>query len=163
MRPRARLAPIFAALFAATACTVERADVRTPGGESPESDTTQIRLTVQAIATALETGDLAAFNSIYHDSVTIFEDGVANSDWATYRDEHLIPVIESLVDPTVEFADIRVRFVGFGTALATCRYRTAGTYEGRAIEIRGVATLIFRRFGSRWRLMHLHTSSIREY
>lgn len=145
----------------AAACTVERADVRTLGGESPEADTTRIRQTVEAIAAAFKSGDLAAFDSIYHDSVTIFEDGVANTDWASYREEHLIPVLGTLVDPTVEFQDIRVRFSGFGTALVTCRYYTAGTYEGEAIELRGVATLIFRRLGSRWWLVHIHTSTPR--
>ena len=122
----------------AAACTVERADVRTLGGESPEADTTRIRQTVEAIAAAFKSGDLAAFDSIYHDNVTIFEDGVANTDWASYREEHLIPVLGTLVDPTVEFQDIRVRFSGFGTALVTCRYYTAGTYEGEVlVEVSG--------------------------
>jgi hypothetical protein len=35
--------PLVAVILVAAACTVERADVRTPSGEPPEADTTQVR------------------------------------------------------------------------------------------------------------------------
>lgn len=140
------------------ACTVEHADVRTPSGESPEADSVRVRRTVEAIATAIEGGDLAALDSIYHDSVLVFEAGGVDRGWASYRDVHLAPELEALSDRRFRFDEITVRLAG-STAWVTCRYRVDAVHDGEPVSARGVATLIFRELGGGWRLVHIHTSS----
>ena len=43
---------LLAVSISVAACTIERGDVRTPGGQPPEADTTRVRLTMEAIAAA---------------------------------------------------------------------------------------------------------------
>ncbi|NIW35228.1 MAG: DUF4440 domain-containing protein [Gemmatimonadetes bacterium] len=142
-------------------CTIEHGDVRTPSGEPPEADSVRVRETVEAIAAALEGGDLVALDSIYHDSVLVYEGGGVDRGWAVYRDGHLRPELEALTDLRFRFDDIRVRLAD-GTAWVTCRYALDALHDGQAVSARGVATLVFRELGRRWRLVHIHTSSARE-
>jgi len=142
----------------ALACTVERADVRTPSGRSPEADTTVVRQAIAAVASAFATGDLAELDSIYHENVTIYEGGNVWQGWRSYRDGLLKPEIESLADRRLQFEDIRVRLAGT-TAWSTCRFTLTATYSGTPIRSDGFATLVFRKLGDGWRIVHSHTSA----
>ncbi len=152
------IAILWSLALVAVACTIERADVRTPSGEPPEADTTRVRKVLDAIALGFETGELSALDTIYHDSVTVYEGGDAIIGWARYRDERLVPEIESLTDRHLRFEDVTIRLVG-STAWITCRYTRTAIRDGEDHAARGVATLIFRKLAGRWRLVHSHTSN----
>jgi ketosteroid isomerase-like protein len=149
--------PLLAAILIA-ACTVERADVRTPSGEPPEADTTRIRLLVDLIADAYRTGDLAGLDTVYHEGVTVFEGGRADQGWMTYRDGHLAAELESLSERRLDFEDVEIRLAG-STALVTYSYTLTAVRAGEQIAARGLGTMLFRRFAGRWRLVHSHTSA----
>ena len=149
---------LIAAAVAAAACTIERGDVRTPSGEPPEADTVRVRKAIEAIALAFETGDLASLDTIYHDSVTVFESGAIGQGWIEYRDGHLAPQMEALRDRRLRFGGIRVHLAGT-TAWATCRYELTGISQGESISAAGVATMVFRKLSGRWRLVVSHSSS----
>lgn len=149
--------PLLAAIVVA-ACTVERADVRTPSGEPPEADTTRIRRLVDVIGEAYGSGDLVGLDTIYHESVTVFEGGRLERGWTTYRDGHLVPEIESLSERRLQFEDVEIRLAG-GTAVVTCSFSLTARHDGELITTRGLATMVFRRFAGRWRLVHSHTSA----
>lgn len=149
---------LFAAVLWSAGCTIERADVRTPSGEPPEADTTEVRRAVERIAGALESGDLAALDTLYDDSVLVHEAGSATRGWARYRDGHLVPELRALSDRRVRFAGIRVRLVD-GTAWATFDYRLDARRDGAPVTRRGVGTMIFEERGERWQVVYSHTSS----
>lgn len=132
--------------------------MRTPSGEPPEADTTQIRRLVDEIARAYETGDLGSLDTIYHESATVFEGDKADTGWPSYRDGHLVPELELLSDRRLRFEGIRVRLTG-STAWATCRYALTAVRDGEDVTARGLGTMVFRRFAGRWRLVHAHTST----
>lgn len=152
------VAAALAALCAAGGCTIERADVRTPSGEPPEADTARVRKAMDAIALAFETGDLASLDTLYHDSVVVYEGGNVDRGWTRYRDEHLAPEMDALADRRLQFEDIRVRLAGT-TAWATYRYTLDAVREGEPVSARGVGTMIFQKLRGRWRLVHSHTSA----
>lgn len=158
------LASAFGALTVAavlsSGCTIERADVRTPSGEPPEADTTQVRKVMEAIARGFESADLLALDSIYHDSVLVFEAGIEDRGWLRYRDHHLVPELEALSDRRFVLEGIRVRRAGT-TAWATFRYTFEAVHEDEAVSVRGVGTMIFQKLRGRWRLVHSHTSAPR--
>ncbi len=141
-----------------SACTIERADVRTPSGESPEADTTRVRQTIEAIGTAFETGRVAELDSIFHDSVLVFEFGRVERGWVAYRDGHLLPETRALSDRSLEFRTIDVHIVR-STAWATVRYTLSGRSESGRVGVEGLGTLILRRLAGRWQLVHVHLSS----
>lgn len=157
-----RLGPlsVLATLVWVSACTIERADVRTPDGEPPEADTIRVRRAVEAIAAAFNAGDVRALDTLYHDSVLVYESGRIDRGWAAYRDEHLIPEIRELEDRELEFAAIDVRLAD-GTGWATVRYTLDAIHRGDTVSVRGVGTLVFQEVAGRWRVVHSHTSSPR--
>jgi ketosteroid isomerase-like protein len=142
------------------ACTIERGDVRTPGGQPPEADTTRVRLTMEAIAAAFEAGDLASLDTIYHDSVTVFEAGRADRGWANYREGHLVPELEALSERRLRIHDVRVRLAR-NTAWATYGFRLGAVRDGQEVDARGIGTMVFQSLQGRWRLVHSHTSIAR--
>lgn len=150
--------PLAAAILVAVACTVERADVRTPSGEPPEADTTAVRRVMETIALAFATGDLASLDTIYDENVTVFEGGRADAGWLAYRDGHLAPELESMSERRLHFENVRVRLAG-STAWAICRYTLTGVRDGEEVTAHGLGTMVFRKLLGRWRLVHSHTSS----
>jgi ketosteroid isomerase-like protein len=147
-----------AAILIAAACTVERADVRTPSGEPPEADTTRVHRLLEVIADAFRTGDLTALDTVYHDGVTVYEGGRVDRGWIAYRDSHLIPEIEGLSERRLEFEDVEIRLAG-STALVIYSYTLTARRDGEPITAHGLGTMVFRRFAGRWRLVHSHSSA----
>ncbi len=148
-----------AASLVATGCTIERADVRTPSGEPPEADTARVGKVVDEIARSFERGDLASLDTLYHDSVTVFEGANVDRGWLAYRDGHLAPELEMLAERRMQVDDLRVRLAG-STAWATFSYRLAAVADGEPVSARGVGTLVLRRLGGRWLVVHSHTSAV---
>lgn len=139
------------------ACTIERGDVRTPSGQPPEADTTRVRLTMEAIAVALEAGDLASLDTICHDSITVFEYGRLQRGWADYREHYLRPELRALSRLRLRMYDVRVRLAR-NTAWATYGFRLSAVRDGQDVEARGAGTMIMQNLQGRWRLVHSHTS-----
>ena len=143
------------ALFVA-ACTVERADVRTPSGEPPAADTTRIRATIDVLARAVETSDLAALDTVVAEGVSVIVDGVVVAAGREDRGR-MLAHLEALDQRRLRFDDIEVSLAG-GTAWATARYAMSAVHDGAPIARSGVATMVFSRRAGRWWLIHLHAS-----
>jgi ketosteroid isomerase-like protein len=150
--------PFVAAILVVVACTVERADVRTPSGEPPEADTTRVRRLLDVIADAFSTGDLVALDTVYYDGATVFEGGRVDRGWIAYRDGHLAPEIEALSERRLDFDDVEIRLAG-STALVTCGYTLTARRDGEGITRHGLATMVFRKLAGHWRLVHSHSST----
>ncbi len=152
---------VLALLAAAAACTIERGDVRTPGGQPPEADSVAVRLAIEAVARAYQSGDLAAFDTLYHESLTVLEGVRLSSGRDDYLAEYVEPRIRSLDDRYCRFDDIQVRLAR-NTAWATYRFALAGNRDGESVETRGVGTMILQKIQGSWRVVHVHSSSTSE-
>lgn len=145
-------------LLAFFACTIERGDVRTPSGEAPEADTLRVRKAIEDIASAFESGDPGTLDSLFHDDLTVYENGRVYTGWVAYRDQVVQPMLESLNDRRLRLTDIHVRLAG-STAWATCRFDLSADGSGQGLSVRGVGTAVFQRLAGRWRLVHWHASA----
>jgi len=152
---------VLALLTAAAACTIERGDVRTPGGQPPEADSVAVRLAIEAVARAYESGDVAAFDTLFHESLTVLEGVRLSSGRDHYLADYVVPRIRSLDDRHCRFDDIQVRLAR-NTAWATYRFALSGTRDGGSVETRGVGTMILQKFQASWRIVHVHSSSASE-
>jgi len=144
------------------ACTIERGDVRTPSGRAPEADSTNVRLVMEAAARAYESGDIAALDSLFSDSLTVFDDIRVSSGRVAYIDDYLAPQIDTLGDRQLRLQDIVVKLAR-SAAWATFRFVRSGTRDGEEIETRGVGTMILQRSQNRWQIVHIHTSVVAEH
>jgi ketosteroid isomerase-like protein len=100
---------------------------------------------------------MPAVDSIIADSASFFEDGRAATGWATYRDRTLIPQLDELTQRRLRFENLRVRLAG-STAWATASYALEALRDGEPVSRSGIATVVFRKRGGDWRLVHVHSS-----
>jgi ketosteroid isomerase-like protein len=113
---------------------------------------------VRAFHAALTAGDSAAALSLLDPEVKIFEAGGMESSRNEYRSHHLgadMAFAENVArDVTVvdagESGDI---------AWVLAAISTAGAFRGREIDTRGTETMILRKNGGGWQIIHIHWSS----
>ncbi|MGH7546119.1 MAG: hypothetical protein ACREKI_08055, partial [Gemmatimonadota bacterium] len=85
----------------ASACTVERAELRRPPRSAPvvsAEDSANVRGSVLSFAAAQERGDLVAMERILDPRVVVFEAGRVSDGWEEFRDRHLVPMLATLPD-----------------------------------------------------------------
>ena len=157
-RTRPILLTLVVSLGLVVACTIERADVRTPGGERPESDTTRVRKVIDAIARSFETGDVMSLDTLYHEDVLIYEWGSVTTGWPKYRDEHLLPELDAFENRRFIIEDRKIRLAGT-TAWASFRYIMEAGPQNDRLFASGVGTMVFQKLSGRWVIVHSHTSA----
>jgi hypothetical protein len=61
-------------------------------------------------------------------------------------------------DVKLDVRDVRVSMLGRDGALVTCLWTQSQTYKGVSETASGRMSLVFKRVGNEWKVIHLHTS-----
>ena len=114
--------------------------------------------TVDAFHAAIRRGDIKSAEALMAEDALIFEEGGAERSKAEYSARHLpadIAFSQDVVSTTTR------RSGGFDGTLAwvTSEGRMTGTYKGKAIDRDTTETMILRRIGGEWKIVHIHWSS----
>ena len=113
---------------------------------------------VDAFHEALRHGDTKAAAALLADDALVFEEGGVERSKAEYVSSHLPAdaAFSQVVSSTVTR-----RSGGSDGALAwiASEGRMAGTYEGKAVDRVTTETMLLRRVGSAWKVVHIHWSS----
>ena len=114
--------------------------------------------TVDAFHAALRRGDTKAAAALVADDALIFEEGGAERSKAEYAASHLAADADfsSAVTSTVTR---RIGHANGALAWIASEGRTSGTYKGRTLDRATVETMVLRRAGRSWRIVHIHWSS----
>ena len=128
-----------------------------PGHDGHEA--MAVRAVVLAHAEAVQRGDVAALDTLWsHEpDVMIVEGAGADMGWARYRDHHLRPELAGFTGLRYSYDQLRTHVSG-DLAWATFDYSLAGTLNEREIDVVGKGTMILKRTGGAWRIVHSHTS-----
>ena len=119
----------------------------------------EVRAALEALFRAVETGDMAALDTLYAgDSLTVVEGAGINRGWADYRDHHLAPELREMSGFQYRPAEIEAHVSG-DVAWALFRYTIRGRAGERDLDLVGRGTAILERRGSRWVVRHTQTSS----
>ena len=131
-----------------------------PAGErSASAGEADVRATLEALFRAVETGDMAALDTLYAgDSLTVVEGAGIDRGWAEYRDHHLAPELREMSGFQYRPAEIEAHVSG-DVAWALFRYTIRGRAGERDLDLVGRGTAILERRGSRWVVRHTQTSS----
>ena len=114
---------------------------------------------VDAFHAALRRGDTKAAALLAEDAL-IFESGGVERSKAQYSAHHLPADAE--FSRTVTSAVTRRSGDSDGpTAWVATEGRTAGTYKGKPVDLLTTETMILRRLGGTWKIVHIHWSSAR--
>ena len=119
----------------------------------------EIMATLTRSAADWNRGDLDGFMSDYHqDSTLSFVSGRGvlygwQALYDRYKRNFFAP---GTTRDSLTFTDLRVRSLDDDLAFATARFQLA---RGDSVTASGPFTLILRKQGDRWRILHDHTSS----
>lgn len=113
---------------------------------------------VEAFGAALSAGDEAALRRLLAPDVVIAESGGVESSFDEYAGHHM--PADMAFSAAVQFTLEDRNVIAEGdTATVISRSRTEGQFQNRAIHSRMMETMVLRRSGGQWRIVHIHWSS----
>ena len=113
---------------------------------------------VDAFHAALRRGDTKAAATLMADDALIFEEGGAERTKAEYAAHHLSAdaafsqAVPSVVTRRTGHSDGSVAWIA-------SEGRTTGSYKGKALDRVTAETMVLRRAGRAWKIVHIHWSS----
>lgn len=113
---------------------------------------------VEGFHAALAAGDRERVLSWLDPQVVIFESGGAEMSREEYASHHLDSDMEFVRAMKTEVLD-RQAHSGVDAAWVLTRTRTTGRFRERDFDLEGVETMVLRRAGEQWRIIHVHWSS----
>lgn len=113
---------------------------------------------VEKFHDALRRGDTALASALLADDALIFEEGNAERSKQEYASHHL--GADAAFSQAIAGSVTRRTGKAVGDlAWIASEGRIAGTYKGKAIDRITTETMVLRRSGKAWRIIHIHWSS----
>jgi Calcium/calmodulin dependent protein kinase II Association. len=113
---------------------------------------------VDAFHAALKRSDGLAATALLADDVLILEAGGVERSKAEYASQHL-PADMAFSQAVPLTLTHRTGHATGSTAWIASEGRVTGTYQGRKIDRITAETMILRRIGGTWKIVHIHWSS----
>ncbi|MFQ5746071.1 MAG: YybH family protein [Gemmatimonadota bacterium] len=149
-------AVLVGALLASGACRVEH--VPNPGDDAAAVRRAAILAMLEGSADAWNRGELEGFLDDYLDSprTTYVGRGGLRTGFESIRERYAPLFAPGAPRDSLRFEDLSVRGLGSGYALATARWIL---YRDGSVTGSGPFTLVLRRVGGEWKIIHDHSSS----
>lgn len=106
---------------------------------------------------AVASKDVATVRTLLAPDVLLYEHSVRNAGIADVFDNHLKPEITEFEEMKMEFSDVRLDS-GADFGLLTRQYHLQGKLKGREINAKGNETMVWKKLGSDWKIVHIHYS-----
>ncbi|HEX8839245.1 MAG TPA: nuclear transport factor 2 family protein [Sphingomicrobium sp.] len=116
---------------------------------------------VDAFHAALRRGDVKAAAALLADDALIFESGEVERSKAEYAAHHLPADAEFSRSVPSVVAARKARSSG-NMAWVASEGRTTGTYKGKALDLLTTETMVLRKIGRSWKIVHVHWSSAKQ-
>ena len=113
---------------------------------------------MDAFHAALRRGDTKAAAALLTDDALIFEEGGAERSKAEYSSHHL-PADAAFSKAVSASVARRTGHSTGSLAWIATEGQVSGTYQGKAINRATVETMVLRRVGPAWKIVHIHWSS----
>ena len=114
--------------------------------------------TVDAFHAALRKGDTRSASAMLASDVLIFEGGGVERTKLEYESHHLAADAAFTQAVPALLARRAGNAVG-ATAWIASEGRTTGTYKGKPVDRVTAETMVLRRVGREWKIVHIHWSS----
>ena len=150
-RPRATTSPTPATKPAAT---------KPAATATPQSDSEAVLAAFNKLRDGIRHANVNEVTSVYWNSprLNLFNyNGTVTKGWEQMRKnrESSYPEIK---DVKLDVRDINVTMLGRDAALLTCLWTQSQNYKGTPETASGRMTLVFRKVGTAWKAIHLHSS-----
>ena len=131
---------------------------KSPTAQVPGSDA--VVAAFNRLVDGIQTADVEKVMSVYwkSPSLTLFNyNGSVTKGWDQVRQNRLSSYPE-IKDPKLDVRDVSVTLLGRDGAVVNCLWTQSQTYKGTPETASGRMTLVFKRVGTAWKAIHLHTS-----
>ncbi len=125
---------------------------------SATTSPTAATATVSSFHEALQRSDLPAAANLLSNEVVIYESGGVERGRAEYVSHHL-PADAAFAKATARVVTQQSANVSGDFAWIATESRTRGVFKGRAIDSGSTETMVLRRDGGTWKIIHIHWSS----
>ena len=114
--------------------------------------------TVDAFHAALARGDARSAGALLANDAVIFEEGGSERSKAEYLANHL-PADAAFSKVVASSTKRRTGGANGAIAWVASEGRMSGNYKGKAVDRVTTETMLLRRTGRNWRIVHIHWSS----
>jgi ketosteroid isomerase-like protein len=133
--------------------------IAVPQTKAP-TDSDAVLASFNKLLAGIRKADLKSVTDVYWNSprLNLFNyNGTVTKGWEQMRKnrESSYPEIK---DVKLEVRDVNVTILGRDGALVTCLWTQSQNYKGTPETASGRMTLVFRRVGTAWKAIHLHSS-----
>lgn len=136
----------------------QAAPQRSNAAQVPGSDA--VVAAFNRLVDGIQTADVDKVMSVYwkSPSLTLFNyNGSITKGWDQVRQNRLSSYPE-IKDAKLDVRDVSVTMLGRDGAVVNCLWTQSQTYKGTPETASGRMTLVFKRVGTAWKAIHLHTS-----
>lgn len=129
-------------------------------GSSAVADEKAVRTVFEDLLAGIRNSNVDAVTGVYWNSSQMLyfnSNGSITLGWEQDRKnrESRYPKTSNV---KLEAKDVRVTMLGADGALVTCLWQQTQDYETVSESARGRMTLVFKKIGKDWKVIHLHTS-----
>ena len=142
------------------ACAVDVQRSAPAAAAQPAETSPAALAALDAFHAALGRGDTAAALDRLAEDVLIYEQGAAERSKAEYASHHLASDTE-FAKATRRELTARRSYTTQDLTVVSSETRTTGRFRERDVDSRGKETVVLRRSGPDWRIVHVHWSSQR--
>lgn len=133
---------------------------KAPAAKAPPSDSDAVFAAFNKLLDGIRKADVKAVTDVYWNSprLNLFNyNGTVTKGWEQVRKnrESSYPEIK---DVELKERDVNVTMLGRDAAVVTCLWTQSQTYKGVPETASGRMTLVFRKVGTAWKAIHLHSS-----
>ena len=132
-----------------------------PKPAAPQDPASQsVAAAFNALINGIRKSDLDAITAAYWNSprlVLFNNNGTVTKGWDQMR-KNRESAIKDVKDVKLEVRDVSITMLGRDGALVNALWTQSQDYKGQPETATGRMTLVFRRVGTAWKAIHLHTS-----
>jgi hypothetical protein len=133
---------------------------RRAGAAKTEPSSKDVLAVFNALLDGIRKTDVNLVTGVYWNSpqlVLFNNNGTVTKGWEQMR-KNRESSYPNLKDVTLDARDVRVQMLGRDGAVVTCLWTQSQTYKDTPETATGRMTIVFRRIGTAWKAVHLHTS-----
>ena len=153
--------------------TEKNTDVQKPATPAPAATRTEpkprvavspapgtVADTFNALLNGIRKADVDGVTKIYWNSPRLIlfnSNGSVTKGWEQMR-KNRESSYKDVKDVKLEVRDVSITMLGRDGAVVSCLWTQSQTYKGAPDSASGRMTLVFKRYGKDWKVIHLHTS-----
>lgn len=140
-----------------TFCFASFAQKKAAAASDPSKD---VKAAFDRLVEGIKEANAEKVMSVYENNErTLFfnYNGTATIGWKNMSDNRK-EVYKNLTNVTLEPTGVRVEMLSSTAAYVSCKWKQSQEYKGDLENSTGRMTLVFKKIGKDWKVVHLHTS-----